>query len=309
MFLFKNKYRIDMNNTPMKLSVIGGTGFLGKYFVETMSKKGINSKLLIHNQQKNHSNESYFGDILDNTSLEKFLEKDDVVVNFTGQIGNNLEDYVKTNLNGSLNLLNSCIAKQVKHVILISTINVYGNNCDAPSIETDPVKPTTFYSLVKSVTEKIYKHYSENLNLNVTILRLSHIYGINKKIGIISNLISSAENHIALKVSHNGNQERDFLYIDDAIQGIVNTLDCLKEGLAIYNISSEEKTSTNNLIKILEKIYNSRIPYEKQNNSSNEKCIWASHQKAKKHINFFPKVKLEDGLQKIILTKKPNNNS
>ena len=309
MFLFKNKYHIDMNNTHLKLSVIGGTGFLGKFFVETMSKKGIKSKLLIHKQQKIHSNESYFGDILDNASLEKFLQKDDVVVNFTGQIGNNLEDYVKTNLTGSLNLLNSCIAKQVKHVILISTINVYGNNCDTPSIETDPIKPVTLYSLVKSVTEKIYKYYSENLKLNVTILRLSHIYGVDKKIGIISNLISSLENHNALKVSHNGNQERDFLYIDDAIQGIVNTLDCLQDGLTIYNISSEEKISTNNLIKILEKIYDSRIPYEKQNNFPNEKCIWASHQKAKKYINFFPKVKLEDGLQKIILAKKANNDS
>ena len=192
---------------------------------------------------------------------EKYLEKDDVVVNFTGQIGDNLEDYVKTNLSGSFNLLNSCIVKQVKHVILISTINVYGNNCETPSKETDIVQPSTLYSLVKSIKEKIYEYYSQNLNLNVTILRLSHIYGADKKIGIINNLISSLESSKSLKISHNGNQARDFLYIDDAIQGIINAIEHPNQGFTIYNISSEEKISTNNLIEILEKNHTSKISY------------------------------------------------
>lgn len=293
-----------MNYAALKISVIGGTGFLGKSFVDNLSKKGIKSRLLIHKTQNTSSNESYFGDVLVSTSLENFLEKDDIVINFTGQLGNNFEDYVKTNLTGSFNLLNSCVKKQVKHVILISTINVYGNNCDTPSTETDPANSITPYSLVKSSSEKIYQYYSENLKLNVTILRFSHIYGINKKIGIINNLISSFENSNMLKISHNGNQERDFLYIDDAIQGIMNTLDNLQDGLTIYNISSGEKITTNNLIKIIEKITNSRIYYKKQNDFPDEKCIWASYKKAKKYINFSPKVKLTDGLQKIFLLKK-----
>ena len=293
-----------MNNPSSKLSVIGGTGFLGKHFVEAMIKKGLKPKLLIHNQKTINSDELYYGDILDFKSLEKFLEKDDVVVNFTGQISNNLEDYVRTNLSGSYNLLNSCIKKQVKHVILISSIDVYGNNCETASEETDIVNPSTRYSLVKSVKEKIYKYYSENLNLNVTILRLSNTYGVEKKIGIINNLISSLKNSQSLKISHNGNQTRDFLYIDDAIQGIIDAIEHLKQGFTIYNISSGEKISIINLIKILEKNQDSKISYEKQNTSPDEKCVWASYQKAKKQINFSPKVKIEEGLQKILLTKK-----
>ena len=296
-----------MNNINLKLSVIGGTGFLGKHFVEIMLKKGIKPKLLIHNKKPLNYNEFSHGDILDIISLENFLEKNDVVVNFTGQIGDNLEDYVKTNLSGSFNLLNSCIVKQVKHVILISTINVYGNNCETPSKETDIVRPSTLYSVVKSIKEKIYEYYSQNLNLNVTILRLSHIYGADKKIGIINNLISSLESSKSLKISHNGNQARDFLYIDDAIQGIINAIEHPNQGFTIYNISSEEKISTNNLIEILEKNHTSKISYEKQNNFPDEKCIWASNQKAKKQINFSPKIKIEEGLQKILLTKKTNN--
>ncbi len=298
-----------MNNPSSKLSVIGGTGFLGKHFVEVMIKKGLKPKLLIHNKKIINSDEFHHGDILDIKSLEKFLEKDDVVVNFTGQISDNLEDYVKTNLSGSFSLLNSCIKKQVKHVILISSIDVYGNNCDMPSEETDIVNPSTLYSLVKSVKEKIYRYYSENLNLNVTILRLSNTYGVEKKIGIINNLISSLKNSQSLKISHNGNQTRDFLYIDDAIQGIINAIEHLKQGFTIYNISSGEKISIINLIEILEKNQNSKISYEKQNSSPDEKCVWASYQKAKKHINFSPKVKIEEGLQKILLTKEFNNNS
>ena len=197
--------------------------------------------------------------------------------------------------------------KQVKDLILISTINLYGNNCETPSKETDIVQPSTLYSLVKSIKEKIYEYYSQNLNLNVTILRLSHIYGADKKIGIINNLISSLESSKSLKISHNGNQARDFLYIDDAIQGIINAIEHPNQGFTIYNISSEEKISTNNLIEILEKNHTSKISYEKQNNFPDEKCIWESNQKAKKQINFSPKIKIEEGLQKILLTKKTNN--
>ena len=216
----------------------------------------------------------------------------------------NFEDYVKTNLTGAFNILNSCVKKQVKHIILISTINVYGEKCNTSSIETDPVNPTTHYSLIKSATEKIYQYYSENLNLNVTVLRFSHIYGYEKKIGLISNLISSSENQNPVKLSHNGNQERDFLYIDDAVEGIIKTLEHLDNGFTIYNISSGEKISTLNLIKLIKKISNSEIFYEKQNTSPDEKCIWASFQKAKMKTNFQPKVGLKDGLKKIIHQKK-----
>jgi nucleoside-diphosphate-sugar epimerase len=293
-----------MDLTDSKLSILGGTGFLGKNFVKRLTEKEIKSKLLIHKKNDEYSNESSVGDVLNTASLENFLEKNDVVVNFTGQISDNFEDYVKTNLTGAFNILNSCVKKQVKHIILISTINVYGEKCNTSSIETDPVNPTTHYSLIKSATEKIYQYYSENLNLNVTVLRFSHIYGYEKKIGLISNLISSSENQNPVKLSHNGNQERDFLYIDDAVEGIIKTLEHLDNGFTIYNISSGEKISTLNLIKLIKKISNSEIFYEKQNTSPDEKCIWASFQKAKMKTNFQPKVGLKDGLKKIIHQKK-----
>ena len=99
------------------------------------------------------------------------------------------------------------------------------------------------------------------------------------------------------------------MYIDDAIQGIINAIEHLKQGFTIYNISSGKKISIINLIEILEKNQNLKISYEKQNISPDEKCVWASCQKAKKQINFSPKVKIEEGLQKILLTKEFNNNS
>jgi len=296
-----------MELTNLRLSILGGTGFLGKNFLDSINKKGIKARLLIHEKKYSDSNESHLGDVLDSQSLEKFFEKNDVVVNFTGQIGNNLEDYVKTNLTGAFNILNSCIKKHVKHVILISTINVYGEKYTKSSIETDPVNPTTYYSLVKSITEKIYQYYSENLNLNVTVLRFSHIYGPEKKIGLISNLISSSENQNYLKLSHNGQQERDFLYIDDAIDGIIKSLENLHKGFTIYNISSGKKISSLNLITLLENISNSKILYETQNTSPDEKCIWASYEKAEKQINFLPKIELKDGLEKIIQQRKSKN--
>ena len=60
-----------------------------------------------------------------------------------------------------MNLLNSCIEKKIKQIILISSINVYGESLNIPSKENDPLNPISSYGQIKMITEQIYKHFSE----------------------------------------------------------------------------------------------------------------------------------------------------
>ena len=114
------------------------------------------------------------------------------------------------------------IVKKIRQIILISSINVYGENLKRPSKETDQLKPKTTYGLIKMVTERIYRYFSETNRINVTILRLAGIYGPEKKTGFLTQIIKSIRDKLTVPVSYNERrQQRDLLYINDAINGII----------------------------------------------------------------------------------------
>ena len=102
------------------------------------------------------------------------IRNDETIINLLGQFTPNESDYIKSNIVGGLNLLNSCIEKKIKQIILISSINVYGENLNIPSKENDPLNPISSYGQIKMITEQIYKHFSKMYGINITVLSLIH---------------------------------------------------------------------------------------------------------------------------------------
>ena len=83
-----------------------------------------------------------------------------MVINLIGQVDLNLQKFIETNIVGSLNLLKSSIDNNVKKIILISSINVYGENKNTPSKETDKLFPLANYGMIKMINEKLYENFS-----------------------------------------------------------------------------------------------------------------------------------------------------
>ena len=280
--------------------LLGSSGFIGKSLLPKLTMEGFSVKPMTFHNPINHVNE-FHGDILESHILDPFLNKNDIVVNLIGQYINNDSDFIDLNLKGSLNLLNSCVKNNIKNIILISTINVYGNSINVSSNEESELSPQTNYGLIKLLTEELYRQFSRIYDLNITILRLSNIFGPNKKAGYISHLInSSVFNHQKISAYNNGNQYRDVLFIDDAIDGIIKSLKKPLKGFNIFNISSGTKFSINEIIKEIEKILNQKLNIEYTSEIPDESCIWADNSKAKNVLNFSPKTSLHDGIETTI---------
>ena len=280
-----------------RIIILGASGFIGSNLLNELKKQNFQIKAMIY-KKKLHINVPHFsGNILTSKSLDSVLKKGDIVINLTGQISKNQTNFIQTNVLGSINLLDSCYRKKVEKIIFLSSINVYGENCKSPSLETDSLKPLTTYGHVKMLTEEIYKSYADIHDLNITILRLSNIYGPNKKSGFIANLINSLnDKKIKNIVNNNGNQYRDFLHIDDAIIGIILAIKNRNNGLHIYNLSSGKRFSIKKIIETIEKLSLKKVNAKFSNNIPDEKCIWANNLKANKILNFSPTVSLTDGL-------------
>jgi len=280
--------------------LLGSSGFIGKSLLPKLTMEGFSVKPMTFHNSINHVNE-FHGDILEPHILDPFLNKNDIVVNLIGQYIDNDSDFINLNLKGSLNLLNSCVKNNVKNIILISTINVYGNSTNESSNEKSELNPQTNYGLIKLLTEELYQQFSRIYDLNITVLRLSNIFGPNKKAGYISHLInSSVSNQQKISAYNNGNQYRDVLFIDDAIDGIIKSLKKPLKGFNIFNISSGTKFSINEIIKEIEKISNQKLNIEYTSEIPDESCIWADNSKAKNVLNFSPKTSLHDGIETTI---------
>ena len=93
------------------------------------------------------------------------------------------------------------ISNKIKGIILISTINVYGENLERSSKETDNLNPKTNYGIVKMITESIYKKFSEQYGINVTVLRLANIYGPTKKTGFLNTIVNSIADKKIIPIS------------------------------------------------------------------------------------------------------------
>ena len=179
-----------------------------------------------------------------------------------------------------------------------SPINVYGENLERPSLESDPLKPETNYGHVKMLTEMMYKHFAERYDLDITILRLANLYGENKKAGFVSKLLNSINSPNEKLKPHNfGNQEMDVLHIDDAVNGIIKAINTNLNGFHIINISSGMKYSIKQMIKIIEKISKKQMLIEYVEQRDAEICIWANNMKAKKILNFEPNLPIEEGFR------------
>ena len=277
--------------------LLGGTGFLGKSLLDKLEKSN-SVKIMIHNSDLETSAKKFKGNILFPDSFIDQIDDDQIIINLLGQKTPNDSDFITSNILGTINLLNSCIQKKIKGIILISTINVYGENLERSSKETDSLYPKTTYGIVKMITEKIYKQFSEMYGINITILRLGDIYGPTKKNGFLTKLIhSTKDKKIIPECYNNGNQERDILFIDDAINCINNAINFEHNGFEIFNVSSGTRYSINDLISKIELISNTKLNIKYNSKIPDEKCIWADNLKAKRILNFKPKFDIDSGLK------------
>ena len=272
-----------------KIGIIGGTGYIGNSLTSILD----NYKIFCRSKKQKDSN-VFNGDIQNFSDVKHFLKSVDILINLSGQYSDNL-DFLNSNSIGMINIARACKICNVKNLLHFSTINVYGDNLKYFDEKRIP-KPNTYYSKIKYLSEEILKSFSDKYNLDITIFRLSNIYGNPQQNGIISNLINSLVNSKSILISHNGNQYRDFFHIDDLLTVIRFFIENPMEGFNIFNLCSSNSIKIKDLIKIINKNSLKKLDVNFSETSKDEKYISASNFKLKKYTKISNFMNITDGV-------------
>ncbi len=229
--------------------VTGAAGFIGSALVKKLLSNGkkvvgidnLNSYYSldlkrdrlkqIQNEKLSKSSEWNFieKDIADNDIKEIFKKYDfQVVINLAAQAGvrysiTNPMAYVKSNLEGFVNILEACRESEISNFIYASSSSVYGDNDLFPYSEKNIVDhPISLYAATKKSNELLAHSYSHLYNIPATGLRFFTVYGPwgrpDMAPMIFAKAILAGEK---IKVFNNGNNIRDFTFIDDVVDSII----------------------------------------------------------------------------------------
>lgn len=318
--------------------VTGGAGFIGSNFIHYMLKKYENIKIInvdkltyagnlenLKNIESCPNYEFVRADICDKNAIESIFEKNkiDYVVNFAAESHvdrsiANPEIFVKTNIEGTVNLLN--VAKKFWTIgedtytdgckfLQVSTDEVYGSlGKTGYFMETTPLCPHSPYSSSKAGADLIVMAYFDTYKLPVNITRCSNNYGpyqFPEK--LIPLMINNAVNHKDLPVYGDGMNVRDWLYVEDHCKAIDMVINGGKLG-EVYNVGGHNERTNITIVKtILEYIKDcvddsvgeSLIKYVKDR-KGHDKRYGIAPDKIRKDLGWTPETCFEVGIKKTI---------
>ena len=280
----------------INIVVLGGSGFVGKSLLQKLESKKFKVKVMVNSSKIKNKFKKFHGDILDKKTFENQIKNGDIIINLVGQYNGHISNFIDLNIKGGLNLLESCKGKKNIKIILISSIDAYGENMQYASKEKDEPSPQNNYGLIKLLAEKMYENFANIHGLDVIVLRLSNLYGPNKKNGLIMNILKAIKKNGAVSINHNGKQQRDYLFIEDAVDGIIKAVQCRLKKYNVINISSGKRYRSTEIIKFAQELSHKKLKFKLKKIAPDEKCVWANNFKAKKLLKFAPKISIKHGL-------------
>ncbi len=229
-----------------------------------------------------------------------------MVFHYAAQINvrKSIEDPVKDaeiNILGTINILENCKKYRIKKFIFASSVGVYGEPKSLPLKENNFLNPISPHAISKWAIEEHLKFY-KNHGLDFVSLRYSNVYGPRqsyKNGGVTAIFISKilkGENPI---VYNSGEQTRDFLYVDDAVEAAILTLKA-RSG-SIYNVGTNQEIKIKDLLKhIAFKLQKKAKPTFKAIYRGEIIKSRIDFSEIKKEFGWKPKCNLDEGLNKTI---------
>ena len=236
----------------------------------------------------------------------------DMVCNLAAQPGvrysiENPEAYIDSNINGFLNILECCRHHNVKRLVYASSSSVYGNSDEIPFKETVNVDaPISLYAATKKSNELMAHTYSHLYKFETIGLRFFTVYGPWGRPDMAMFLFTDAIiNNKPIKVFNNGNLSRDLPYIDDIVDGVVNTLikDSKNASLyKLYNIGNGRPVQLLDFIESLEKVLDiSAIKKMLPMQAGDVHQTFADTSRLEHDYNYKPQIAVDKGIKAFVL--------
>lgn len=299
--------------------VTGGAGFIGSHLCEYLLEKGF--KVICVDNLSTGSEENIKH--LKNNKNFKFLKKDvreDLYINekidYIFDLASRASpkdfrtypiDILTTNGLGVYNLLRVAEKNKAKF-LFSSTSEVYGDPKEHPQKETywgnvNPIGIRGCYDEAKRFAEAMVIAFVRERALDARIIRIFNTYGprLNEYDGrVVSNFITQALKNEPITVYGDGNQTRSFCYVSDTVEGIYKAMMNGEKG-EVYNLGNEEEYKILDIAKIIKNLTNSDSEIVFNDLPEDDPKIRKPDiSKARKYLNWEPKIKLEEGLERTI---------
>ncbi|MDD5148287.1 MAG: NAD(P)-dependent oxidoreductase [Candidatus ainarchaeum sp.] len=241
--------------------------------------------------------------ILDREKISSLLKGVDVAVHLASvhnvdECAKNPERTWATNVEGTRLLLGECVKQNVKRIVFPSSILVYGNSDGKKITEETALSPQNEYARQKAACEK----YCAESGLNCIILRKSNVFGagfITQTDTVIPIFILKALKEKKIEIHGTGRQEKNFLYITDAVQAYKKAI--FSDYAGILNIGGRETRSILSIAEIISKKLGAGITHIPSPREEPKKLgrVFIC-EKAEKEIGFVPKKSIEKGIDEFI---------
>jgi UDP-glucose 4-epimerase len=308
----------------MRILVTGGAGFIGSHLCRRLLADG--HVVIALDNEFNGSRETVpegvkfvFGDVTKPQDLDPvFAQGIDAVCHIAGQVSiirsfdNPVAD-LRTNVEGTLNIVQACVRQKVPRLVYASSMTLYGDTKTVPTSESEPCGPNSYYGITKNAAER-YVHSTAmrpdlGFGLAVTSLRMSSVYGPGQSLnnphqgvlGIFSGNVMRGE---PITIFGDGLQTRDFIFIDDIIEGWARALTTPAAAGEIVNLGSGRSRSINELAEAVVCAFGyapgeysiKRAP----DRPGEQRAARADIRRAREVLGWEPRVSFEQGLAKTI---------
>ncbi len=221
------------------------------------------------------------------------------------------ELYARTNINGTLNLLEAAREYGVNQFVFGSSSSVYGANCKVPFSETDRIQqPISPYAATKAAGELLCHTYSHLYPIRTVCLRFFTVYGARQRPDLAIRKFSQLilENK-PIPIFGDGTTRRDYTYVDDIIQGICAAIDYTQTAHEVFNLGESQTVELNELITLLEENLDRKAIINRQPAQPGDvPQTFADITKAREFLGYSPTTKIEDGIRKFTDWIKSTNN-
>lgn len=292
--------------------IVGGAGFIGSHIVEKLIKQKKKVVVIDNLSTGRIENIKHLlkkitfikSDISKRGKWEKVIKKNSILIHLAAlaDIVPSIEEpeqYFKSNVIGTFNLLQACKSKKILKFIYAASSSCYGIPKKYPTPENAKINSQYPYALTKKIGEDLVMHWSKVFGISAISLRLFNVYGTRSRTSgtygaMFGVFLAQKINQKPFTIVGDGKQTRDFTYVDDVVNAFLKaSRSNIKNN--IFNVGSGKTVSVNEIIKILKgkKIYIPERPGE-------PRCTFADISKIKKHLMWTPQIDIREGIKKLL---------
>jgi UDP-glucose 4-epimerase len=305
-----------------KVVVLGGAGLIGSHTVDALVREDVGEIVIFDNFVRgtaenvadalNDDRVRIFdvgGDICQTDILDAALKGADVVFHFAALWLLQCHDFPRaafnTNIQGTFNVLEACLANRVRRLVYSSSASVYGDAVEEPMTEDHPFNNTNFYGATKIAGEAMARAIHHRYGLPYVGLRYMNVYGPRQDyqgayIAVIMKMLDSIDRGEPLVLYGDGSQAYDFVHVEDCAAANVCAM---KAGTVdrFYNVGTGRRTSISELAHLLLEVTGSDVGIRHEPGGLTfVKNRVGSPVRATEELGFQANVDLADGLRSLV---------